>query len=108
DEVRFEERRVDRVQVRVAVRPVDQRPIVRVELKRMAADADHEVGRVGFTVGPDLVERAAERSLRGERAADALEHAEVGPREIETAVERRVAGLDAVPRAAVALDGTLS
>ena len=67
-EVRAEEPRVDVLQARVAVGAVDERRVLHVQRERVAADLDREVGRVGFAVGLELVERAAERAVRRERA----------------------------------------
>ena len=96
------------LQPRVAVGAVDERLILHVERERMPADRDREVGRVGLAVGLELGQRAAEVALRRQRAGDALEDAEVRLREREGALERRVAGLVAVPRAERAVDVDLA
>ena len=52
--------RVDRIQPRVAVGAVDERPIVHMQREWMTADLDREVGRVGLAPGLQLGKRAAE------------------------------------------------
>ncbi len=108
DQVRAQERRVDVFEPRVAVGAVDQRLILRAQRELVAADVDHEVGRIGFAVRVDLLQRAIECALRRQRAGDPLEHAEVGLLEVELSVERRIARLIAVPRSESAGDGDLS
>ena len=99
DERRLEKVGVDPLEPRVAVRAVHDRVVLRVKRKRMAADVDDEIRRVGFSVDVDPAERAVERSARRQRAADSFEDAEIGVVERERAVERRATRFVTVPRA---------
>ena len=103
-QVRVQEPRIDRVQPGVAVGPVDERPVLHVERKRMTADRDREIGRVGLAVRLELRERAAEVAVRRQRAGDSLEDAEVGLGEHEGALERGVARFVAAPGTELAVD----
>jgi hypothetical protein len=83
--------------MRVAVGAVDDRLELRCQLHRLTGEIDGEVGRFGLSIDFDALEHPSVGTDRGQDAADAFDHVQVGILEHVLALHRCQAGFVRVP-----------